>query len=156
METQKVSVRKRNIQGRYNSADVKGYIFRIFFWDRCLFLWFPSGTGAYVCILFWGRFPWHIFALYVWTISTSYKFVWLKLRFTRFILFLSLGFESGWLKWDGGSVCTNKFCTPRQILLKNTHLKKSRNDCTFRWISETDYNFSQISGTEYAFQDRSR
>ena len=28
-------------------ADVKGYIFRIFFWDRCLFLWFPSGTGAY-------------------------------------------------------------------------------------------------------------
>ena len=39
------------------------------------------------------------------------------------------------LKWDRGSVRTNNVCTPREILLKNIHLKTSRTDHTFSQIS---------------------
>ena len=133
------------------------------FWDRCIslhpFLWFPSGTGAYVCILFCGFLlgPVHMFASFsgadapdIYLHSTCEQALYVEqvcmvktplypvypFPFTRVLRVVY---------WNGtGVVYVQKFCTPREILLKNTHLKKSRTACTFRWISGTEYTFQVI------------
>ena len=56
--------------------------------------------------------------------------------------------------WNGtGLVYVQIFCTPREILSKNTHLKKSRTACTFfAEFLRPIILFRKISGTEYTFQ----